>query len=310
MSTQLLTWRFFRALILSVAIHALALVLLPGLLPVRTLPPRPTAGDPLETPADEPTISISGPRQTDNPDGQLREGPPSIEQVSNPPRRFPLLPQAPSPAPVPRTLPHLEAEPLEGMISPGGIVPSSLKSVGAATSPFFPVEPIPRRLLYVIDCSMSMGKNGALEAAFLELLKSLKNLPAGSRFQIVVYNSSASLLFPHRDAWLPATPEIIQDVARAVLQVRAEGLTDHGPALKLALGLQPEVVYFLTDADDLRQEHLRIAYEWNRNRAVIHTVELTALHRDRPAMPLQVLARTSGGMYRAVDLSVYWSATR
>ncbi len=173
------------------------------------------------------------------------------------------------------------------------------------TTSFFQVEARGQRIVYVIDFSASMGKNGALQAARRELLHSLRKLPEAGRFQIVTYNSQAQFLLPRYPGWLAPTPEILEEAALALAKIPAEGRTEHAPALQKALSLQPDIVFFLTDADDLKQEHLRLANLLNRGRAVIHTIELTLAHRDRIGMPLQILARDNRGLYQAVDLEHY-----
>ena len=52
-------------------------------------------------------------------------------------------------------------------------------------------------------------------------------------------------------------------------------------ALRLALSLAPEVVYLLTDADDLSDADRALVTHLNRGRAVIHTIELNTSNRDR-----------------------------
>jgi hypothetical protein len=170
------------------------------------------------------------------------------------------------------------------------------------TTSFFQVPARGRRIVYVIDASASMGKNGGLRAACQELVASVTKLPDTGRFQIIVYNSQAHFLLPSQTGWLEPTAERLSEVAQALERQIAEGGTEHGPALQKALSLQPDVVFFLTDADDLKQEHLRQANLLNRGQAVIHTFELTMANRGRDGMPLQILARDNRGTYHAIDL--------
>ena len=87
----------------------------------------------------------------------------------------------------------------------------------------------------LIDCSASMGKNGALATAAHELLASLKSLPASAQFQVFVYNSQARPLVPRLSGhWLTPTPENLAEVAAALAALPPEGSTDHTPALKAA----------------------------------------------------------------------------
>ena len=77
------------------------------------------------------------------------------------------------------------------------------------------------------------------------------------------------------------------------------------PALFRALSLAPDVVYFLTDADELPPDNQRKVTQLNRGHSSIHVIELNTSNRDRPRMPLQELARNNRGTYRAVDLAAY-----
>jgi hypothetical protein len=172
---------------------------------------------------------------------------------------------------------------------------------GVATT-FFDVPACGRRIVYLIDASSSMGPSGALALATRELLASLRRLPADTCFQVLTYNSRVTPLLPRYPEGVPASPLMIDRVEHALRDLEPIGATDHGRALREALGLRPDVLFFLTDADDLTQEHLRVAAQSNRGGTVIHVIELTTRHRGRPAMPMQVLARDHRGTYHAVDL--------
>jgi hypothetical protein len=192
---------------------------------------------------------------------------------------------------------------------PGGVHPDLLapptgqgSGAGGGTAGFFAVGTQARSVVYVIDRSASMGPGGLLKAAVRELCASLARLPAGTRFQVVLYHDQAELLVRDRTQLVPASPETIERAARLLEAVRAEGGTNHLQALRLALSLTPEVVYLLTDADDLSHADRAVVTRLNRGRAVIHTIELNTSNRDRTDMPLQVLARENRGRYQAVDL--------
>jgi hypothetical protein len=156
----------------------------------------------------------------------------------------------------------------------------------------------------VIDRSMSMGRHGAFDAARRELLASLKRLPEHVRFQVIVYNRTAETLVPG-GGLVEATAEIKRHTATHIESLCAEGGTSHLPALRRAVHLTPEVIYFLTDADDLNPKEQQEVTNLNRGRCSIHVIELNTSHQGRPGMPLQELARTNRGTYRAIDLSAY-----
>jgi hypothetical protein len=141
-----------------------------------------------------------------------------------------------------------------------------------------------------------------LAAAVRELCASLERLPAEARFQVIVYHDQPELLLSGRAELVPAGTYNTDRAARRLKGLRAEGGTNHLSALRLALGLAPEVVFLLTDADDLSDADRHVVTKLNRGRAVIHTIELNPSHRGRADMPLQVLARENRGRYLAVHL--------
>jgi hypothetical protein len=177
-------------------------------------------------------------------------------------------------------------------------------SGGAGSAALFEGGTPARSVVYVIDRSASMGPGGLLATAVRELSASLVRLPTTTMFQVILYHDQPELLLPARPPLLPATTENVLRASRLLAEVRAEGGTDHLRALHLALSLGAEVLYLLTDADDLNDADRREVTRLNRGRAVIHTIELNTANRGRADMPLQVLARENRGSYRAVDLQI------
>ena len=158
-------------------------------------------------------------------------------------------------------------------------------------------------VVYVIDCSGSMGAAGRLALARRELLASLERLPETVRFQIIPYNRRAEpLRINGHSGLVPATPENKQAAAARLEAIVPEGSTEHQAALQQALLLGAEAIYFLTDADDLRPDQVHALTRLNHGRTSIHAIELTAAHRDAHAMPLHVLAKENHGEYRGVDV--------
>lgn len=164
---------------------------------------------------------------------------------------------------------------------------------------FFNIDAKARRVVYVLDASSSMGRDGLWRQAGQELVHSLDSLADGVEFQVIVYHSHARYLIPARPGWLSWDVETSMQVHQALRDLAPEGKTNHGPAINLALSMRPDAVFFLTDADDLSFELLRQVESWNHARAVIHTVELNA-RESRPGMPLQLLAQRHGGQYQMV----------
>ncbi len=161
-----------------------------------------------------------------------------------------------------------------------------------------------RSVVFVIDHSMSMGRHGALDTARRELIATLQQLPEFVRFQVIVYNRNPELIAPGVGL-VPATAQNIRHAATRLESLRAEGGTAHLPALTRALALSPEVIYFLTDADDLDPREQQFVTGQNLGRCCIHVVELHTAPRGRAESSLQGLARANRGTYRAIDLAAY-----
>lgn len=172
---------------------------------------------------------------------------------------------------------------------------------GGAGTDFFHIGTSCKTVVYVIDRSASMGLNGSLTVAKRELLASLKRLPPEARFQVIFYNRSAEpLRIGGRSDLLPATPDYKQQVALLLETLDAEGGTEHLSALQCALAFQPEVIFFLTDADDLRDDQIRAVTLANHGQTAIHAIQLTASQHNDGNVPLFALARANQGQYQAV----------
>jgi hypothetical protein len=168
------------------------------------------------------------------------------------------------------------------------------------TGSLFPLPATASSVVYVLDRSVSMGVNNKLDAACQELLASLRRLPPTTRFQIITYNTSAeTLIIDRRIDLLPPEPAILAQVARFLDTLTATGKTNHANALRRGLLLHPEVLYFVTDADDLKLEEVANITNCNRGTA-IHTLELTRRPTPLPDSPLAELARNNHGTYRHV----------
>ncbi len=232
----------------------------------------------------------------------------------------PPKPQLPSVAPPPVVAPAPEpgtgspiwtapapSPPQNVSSTPTAGTPGTGRGTGSGTgetTAFFQVPAQGRSIVYVIDRSSSMGDQGRLALARRELLASLDRLDPPARFQIIAYNRHAEALrIGNRVELLSASAENKQLAARFLESLVAEGGTDHGPALDQAVALHPDVIYFLTDADDLKANDVRAITQLNRGRSAIHTIELSTANRDRAEMPMHILARTNGGNYRAVEVA-------
>jgi len=158
-----------------------------------------------------------------------------------------------------------------------------------------------KRVVYVIDRSLSMGLNGTFHQACKELLRSMDRLPADARFQVILYNRHAEPLHVNGSAdFLPAETELLDQASLLIRRARSEGGTDHLQAIKAAFRLHPDTIYLATDADDLTRETVDAVARCNKSKTVIHAIEVTRwLDPGRSAL-LKNLAEANGGTYHAV----------
>jgi hypothetical protein len=91
-----------------------------------------------------------------------------------------------------------------------------------------------------------------------------------------------------------------------VEQMTAIGGTRHVEALVLALGMSPDVVFFLTDAAEpqLSPAELSAIRRRNRSEATIHAIEFGSGPRPRGENFLMRLARENHGKHVYVDVSM------
>jgi hypothetical protein len=173
---------------------------------------------------------------------------------------------------------------------------------GSSNGSLFPLPATAASVVYVLDCSVSMARDRRLDFARSELIASLRRLPPTVLFQVIDYNDYVeSLLLDGRSSLLPAEPAIVDKAISHLRALEAGGDTNHFAALRRGLDLHPDVLFFLTDADDLRSEEIAAVTRRNRG-SIIHTIELTRRRASQPEGPLARLARDNHGCYRCVSI--------
>lgn len=164
------------------------------------------------------------------------------------------------------------------------------------------------KFVYVFDRSGSMGGSGnrALNSAKSELLRSLADLGDTHQFQIIFYNEQPSVMQLTGVANLMfATEQNKREAAAFVASISADGATQHEPAILTALRFSPDVVFFLTDADqpELSPAQLDRIKRLNSGRAVINTIEFGLGPKINKHNFLDVVAEQNGGQSVYVDIS-------
>ncbi|MBN2295870.1 MAG: hypothetical protein JXM70_25795 [Pirellulales bacterium] len=164
------------------------------------------------------------------------------------------------------------------------------------------------KFVYVFDCSGSMGGAGRspLAAAKAELLASLDSLGTNHQFQIVFYNERPRQFNPSGQVGRLAfgTPRNKELARRFVGNIVAEGATRHEEALMLAIKLNPDVIFFLTDAEEPRLNSQQLAKIARRAGGItINAIEFGYGPQADANNFLVRLARQNGGQHAYVDIS-------
>ncbi len=184
---------------------------------------------------------------------------------------------------------------------------------GGSAASLFGITGSGNRIVYVIDRSDSMNGYGGrpLMAAKTELIHSLAALQQSQFFQLILYNEQPS---PYRGVQSTGTAvQMIQAETAAIKRVQsyvesvgAFGGTHHADALRLALRMRPDVIFFLTDGrvPSLSDRELsdigRIANSYG---TTIHGIEFGTAPAADPTSFVPLLASASGGKYRYFDVT-------
>ncbi len=178
---------------------------------------------------------------------------------------------------------------------------------GKAQTSLFGVAAEGYKFVYVFDRSGSMSGRGreALQAVKGELLRSLKPLDEVHQFQIVFYNEQPILFNPSgtpgRLAF--ATVENKRRVERFLEGLSADGGTEHENALRMAIRLHPDVIFFLTDADDPKLSATQLErIQRMAAGTIIHAIEFGPGPKPQGQTFVEDLARQNGGKYRYIDI--------
>ena len=100
-----------------------------------------------------------------------------------------------------------------------------------------------------------------------------------------------------------------QNKRRAINFVRSmpgDGGTSHLPALKQALSLSPEVLFFLTDADDpslTMPQLLDIQRRTEVSRTTVHTIQFNSGPASNDGSWIRKMAEMNRGVYKYIDVT-------
>lgn len=158
--------------------------------------------------------------------------------------------------------------------SPKGNQPPGTGSAPAGPSPLHgKLTKAGLSIVYVLDCSGSMGRDRKLAHGVAVLKASLQQLGPDVRFQIVVYDSRASIFQIGRSMELVAASQAnIVDAVGHLDDLTGEGSSRHAEGLRMGLGLHPDVLILVTDADELSTQDVKLIKKWNQKGTTIHAV--------------------------------------
>ena len=171
----------------------------------------------------------------------------------------------------------------------------------------FGVEGRGNKFVYVFDRSASM-EGPPLAAAKRQLIASLGSLAGIHQFHIIFFNQRLQSFDMTGGGQRIAfgSDRNKQLAANFVGGVTAEGGTDRYTALKAALAFRPDVIFFLTDADDPMSpsELSEIEHGSQRGGATICVIEFGRQPEPAGENFLQALARQTGGQYGYVNAAL------
>ena len=179
---------------------------------------------------------------------------------------------------------------------------------GKAITSVFGIQGEGYKFAYVFDRSASMAGSGrgALRAAKTQLIASLKSLEKTHQFQIIFYNEQPWRFNPtgHPGKIFFATEQNKALAIKFIGSITAYGATKHYEALLMAIAVQPDVIFFLTDADEPRLGPGDLAKIKRRAAGItINAIEFGLGPQSDANNFLVQLARQNGGKYAYVDIS-------
>jgi len=277
-------------------------------------------------------IPVESAEETQKPE----ESPTENETASVPPNAFPDTADPFSKPPVELSLPaattgttevsipagltgSATSSSTETGIQPSGNFPSASEApLGVGESAFLGIRSKGDKVVFLLDHSESMHgawddntKIKPLDFAKFHLKQSLQKLAPQHQFQIIFYNRTYRHLTGNARAvlkLLPATSNNRTKANQFINQIRAGNSTLHLPALKAAMSVKPDVIYFLTDSEsEISKGEMEIIHRMNRQ-TTINCIEfgkgppLAGIGMTERNF-LQRFAGLTGGEYRYVDIT-------
>lgn len=189
---------------------------------------------------------------------------------------------------------------------PGGI---GVGDNGKTTVGFNGTSGTGSSFVYVIDRSGSMGGSAeaAIRAAKEELTRSLEAIKPTHQFQIVFFNQDAQVFNPAGGRRLAYGTDQNKRIAQNFMaSIIPDGGTAHEAALMQAIGLSPDVIFFLSDAGEPQMTVAQLV----RIRRAAAGITINAIEYGRGPSSgtynfLSRLASENGGQHAYVDITPF-----
>jgi hypothetical protein len=188
-----------------------------------------------------------------------------------------------------------------------GTPPSNKLVMGAE---FFGVKATGNTFVYIVDCSPSMKKDGAFEAAKQEIGRSLMSMKPTQRFHLMFFGKEIESLFiePGKAEEYPiyATPANVQKAIQWLgrSSIQKEGWPPND-SLDKAIEMQPDGIFMLFDGDT-RSDVAKHLSKVNRTADILSEpgpkVPVHVIHffQEEFASAMRKVANENGGTYRFV----------
>ncbi|RLS53866.1 MAG: VWA domain-containing protein [Planctomycetota bacterium] len=165
---------------------------------------------------------------------------------------------------------------------------------------FFGLDLVGEKFVFVVDASRSMNypypgeAKNRLGRVKIELLHAVGQMTAEQQFFVIFFNTEP-IPMP-APGLMKANPSVVRSLMQWVFQTKATGQTDPERALLMALQLNPDRIYFLTDGD-FSYRSVRAVREANHRLIPIHTIGFGGREGEQN---LQEIATDSRGRYQFI----------
>lgn len=157
---------------------------------------------------------------------------------------------------------------------------------------FFSIRTTGECVVFVIDNSTSMLDGNRRELAHAELLRSVRALRFPQKFHVIAFD--AETFHAPWGPFISAQSDDSRKLAGWLSRLTPMDGTMPESAIRQAVGLNPDAVFFLTDGQFDKPTAAQIQ-AWNRFHVPIHVIDLSP---DGPIESLKKIAGDSGGIYR------------